>query len=130
MKAIKLSLSLLLISFLFGCAFYAPHDWQGSYKGHPYQGSYATSVSPCPVPWLMNPGYGYQDRQRQTPLSAEEAKAVIDNYIHSFNNPNIKAGNMKDTGAAFEFEIVTKENSLVDKVFVDKYTGLFRSAYK
>lgn len=67
--------------------------------------------------------------QRQTPLSADEAKAVIDNYIRSSNNPNIRVGKMKDTEAAFEFEIVTKENSLVDKVLVDKNTSWFRSVY-
>jgi hypothetical protein len=42
--------------------------------------------------------------------------------IKSMRNPNLKLGKVKDAGNAFEAEILTKNNSLVDKVLVDKST--------
>ena len=44
-------------------------------------------------------------------------------------NPNLKLGAIKDAGSAFEAEIVTKDDSLVDKIMVDKATGWMRSSY-
>lgn len=44
-------------------------------------------------------------------------------------NPSVKPGEMKDLGHAFEAVIVTKDNSLVDKIPVDENTGWIRSAY-
>lgn len=42
--------------------------------------------------------------------------------LKCMRNPNLKLGKVKDTGNAFEAEILTKNNSLVDKVLVDKST--------
>ncbi len=45
-------------------------------------------------------------------------------------NPNLKVGKIEDKGNTFEAEIVTKkEDSLVDRIAVDKYTGWMRSVY-
>jgi hypothetical protein len=41
----------------------------------------------------------------------------------------LEIGNITDAGEVFEAEIVTKDNSLVDKVLVDKSSGWIRSAY-
>ncbi len=85
-------------------------------------------------PGMMGPGYGqqYQQPQYQQPqklLEEKDAKAILENYITNMRNPNLKLGKIKDTGNTFEAEIVTKDNSLVDKIFVDKMTGWMRSAY-
>ncbi len=44
-------------------------------------------------------------------------------------NQKLKLGKIKDVGTAFEAEIVTKDNSIVDKIMIDKATGCMRSAY-
>jgi hypothetical protein len=75
------------------------------------------------------PGYGPQYQQPQKPLEEKDAKAMVENYIQSTRNPNLKLGEIKDMGYAFEAEILTKDNSLADKIIVDKNTGWMRSAY-
>src|SRR3972149_1715263 len=81
---------------------------------------------------MMGPGYGQQQPQQyqqpqyqqpQKPLEEKDAKEILENYIKNIKNPNLKLGKIKDTGNAFEAEIVTKEDSLVDKIIVDKMTG-------
>ena len=44
-------------------------------------------------------------------------------------NPNLKTGDIKDNERFFVVEVLTQENSFVDKVQVDKDTGLMRSIY-
>ena len=60
----------------------------------------------------MGPGYGNssQYRQSQKPLDEKGAQEIAENYLQSVQNPNLKLGNIKDTGqAVFEVEIVTKK---------------------
>ncbi|MBL7180179.1 MAG: periplasmic heavy metal sensor [Desulfobacterales bacterium] len=75
------------------------------------------------------PQTGSQYRQGQGPLSESDAKSIVENYLASNRNPNLKIGKIKDAGNAFEAEILTKENALVDKVLIDKSSGWMRSAY-
>jgi hypothetical protein len=86
--------------------------------------------------WGWGPGYGPQYPQRyqqypqtQKPLEEKDAKEIAENYLRNMRNPNLKLGKMKDAGSAFEADIVTKDNSLVDKVLIDKNTGWMHSAY-
>lgn len=92
-------------------------------------------------PW-MGGGMGYgrmpsgQSQQQyapgQTPgkpLTKDQAKALVENYLKNTNNPNLKLGSFSDKGDVFEAEIVTKDGSLADKILVNKETGWFRSAY-
>jgi hypothetical protein len=83
---------------------------------------------------MMGPGYGQQYQQPQyqqpqKPLEEKDAKAMLENYLTNMRNPNLKLGKIKDAGTAFEAEIVTKDNSMVDRILVDKATGWMRSAY-
>jgi len=78
----------------------------------------------CP-PMMGGPGW----QQYQKPLEEKDATGIVENYLASTRNPNLKLGVVKDLGHAFEVEILTKENSLVDKVIVDKGTGWMRSIY-
>jgi hypothetical protein len=82
----------------------------------------------------MGPGWSNRDYQQQYqsrkgPLEQSDAKAIVENYLRATRNPNLKLGNIEDAGNAFRAEIVTKDNSLVDKVFVDKRSGYMRPAY-
>jgi hypothetical protein len=84
-------------------------------------------------PGMMGPGYGYQYgpqyQQPQKSLDEKDAKAVLENYLKSTRNPNLKLGKLEDKGNAFEGEILTQKGSLVDKILVDKNTGWMHSAY-
>jgi hypothetical protein len=89
---------------------------------------------------MMGPGYGYQQnpqaqqpgqqyQQLAKPLDENGAKAILENYLKSTRNPNLKLGKIEDKGNAFEGNILTKSGSLVDKISVNKETGAMKSAY-
>jgi hypothetical protein len=62
-------------------------------------------------------------------LTEEQAKTAVQNYTKATRNPNLKVGKVTETDTNFEVEIVTKDNSLVDKIVVDRRTGWTRSIY-
>lgn len=83
---------------------------------------------------MTGPGYGqqYQQPQYMQPqkaLEEKDVKTILENYLANMRNPNLKLGKIKDAGTTFEADIVTKDNSIVDKIMVDKATGWMRSAY-
>jgi hypothetical protein len=78
---------------------------------------------------MMGRGYERQYRQPQKPLDEKDARILLENYLQSMRNPNLKLGEIKDLGHGFEVEILTTDNSLVDKIMVDKKTGWMRSVY-
>jgi hypothetical protein len=83
-------------------------------------------------PGMMGPGYrgyGPQYQQESKPLTEKDVKAKVENYLQSTRNPNLKLGKITDKDQYFEAEIVTKNDSLVDKIIVDKQTGWMRSIY-
>ena len=80
------------------------------------------------VDYGMGPGYGRQSRATGKPIDVKEAEAMMKDYLKASRNLNLKLGK-KDTGYAFEAEIRTRSNALVDKVLIDKITGSVRSAY-
>ncbi len=61
-------------------------------------------------------------------LTKEEATTLFQGYIIRLRNPNLKLGTITETDTAFEAEVLTKDNSLVEKVLLDKRTGWFRRA--
>ncbi|MCJ7539292.1 MAG: hypothetical protein MUO88_06455 [Desulfobacterales bacterium] len=77
----------------------------------------------------MGRGYGRQSQSTGKSIDAKEAEAMMKDYLKSSRNPNLKLGKIKDSGGAFEAEILTKKNDLVDRVSIDKATGYIRSAY-
>jgi hypothetical protein len=82
---------------------------------------------------MMSPGYGpgypspYQ--QPRGELDEDSVRKMLKNYIRSVRNPNLKLGKIEDKGSRFEAQILTKDDSLVDKISVDKRTGWMRSVY-
>ena len=87
---------------------------------------------------MMGPGYGSEpsrqfpngaQQQPQQPIGKAQARSMVENYLHSTGNPNLKLGKITDDGSSFEADIVTKDNSMVDKILVDKNSGAMRSAY-
>ncbi|MGW8186815.1 MAG: hypothetical protein ACWGNK_06100, partial [Desulfobacterales bacterium] len=57
-------------------------------------------------PGMMGPGYGYGPNQRypyaqqqpQKPIDKDQAKTMVENYLQSTGNPNLKLGGIKDEG--------------------------------
>ncbi len=83
-------------------------------------------------PTMMGAGYpsfgpGHQPLIKS--LEESDVKAMMENYIQSTRNPNLKLGKIRDKDAYFEVEILTKNNALVDKIMVDKQTAWTRSMY-
>ena len=74
-------------------------------------------------------GYGRHYKSTGKAINAKEAEAMMKDYLKSSRNPNLKLGKIKDIGEAFEAEILTMKNDLVDKVHIDKATGYISSAY-
>jgi hypothetical protein len=62
-------------------------------------------------------------------LNKKDAERIFEDNLNSRHNPNLKLGAIKDQGSSFEADLLTKDNSLVDKLIVDKNTGRMRSAY-
>jgi hypothetical protein len=76
------------------------------------------------------PRYGPPQYQGpQGPLQEKDVKAMLENYVQSTRNPNLKVGKITEKDAYFEAEILTKDNALVDTIIVDKNSGWMRSIY-
>jgi len=97
------------------------------------QGAYGMMGRGGMGPGMMAPGQGMGPQYgagQQKPLTEKDVRGILQNYLKSTRNPNLKLGKITDKGNGFEAEIVTKkEGALVDKIFVDKATGWMRSVY-
>ena len=80
---------------------------------------------------MMDQGYENEPHyyQSQRRMDINNAERIFQNYLNSKHNPNLKLGEIKDKGSSFEADLLTKDNSLVDKLIVDKDTGKMHSAY-
>ena len=85
-------------------------------------------------PGMMG-GYGYGSSQGsqpyqapEKPLNKSDVQQRVQNYLDSSRNPNLKIGEIKEQGNQYEVSIVTQDGSLVDRLLVNKDTGLMRPA--
>lgn len=113
----------------------------GNYSGSGYGMGHGMMMGPGygMGPGMMGPGYGYgygpqygygqQYQQPSKPLSENQAKQEVENYLSSTSNPNLKMGKIEDKGNDYEVNIETKDGSLANKILVNKDTGWMRSAY-
>jgi hypothetical protein len=63
-------------------------------------------------------------------ITKERAETFLENRLSSWGNPNLKLGKIVEKDSHFEANIVTKKgNSLVQKLQIEKKTGLVRSVY-
>ena len=73
------------------------------------------------------PGYAAATANAD-PLSLDDARKVVQQRLTWMGNARLKVGNVEAKGdTAFTAEIVTLDNSLVDKVEIDRKTGFMRS---
>lgn len=61
---------------------------------------------------------------------AEAAAAIVGELLEQRQNPYLQVGKVTETGRDFEVEIVTKDGSLANKLFVEKRTGRIIPAYR
>jgi hypothetical protein len=80
-------------------------------------------------PYAPGPGDPQQPGRQMGPLEEKDAEKIVESYIQSTRNPNLKLGKIEDSGNAFRAQIVTRENSLVEEVLIDKESGYMRPAY-
>jgi hypothetical protein len=62
-------------------------------------------------------------------VTKEQATSWARNYLAALNNPNLKLGNVTETETHFQAEILTKDNSLVEKILIEKATGRTARAF-
>jgi hypothetical protein len=72
---------------------------------------------------------GSQAHQNRLSLDNQAAERIFKDYLKSKNNPNLKLGKITDQGYFYEAALLTKDNSLVDELILDKNTGRIHSAY-
>lgn len=135
-KKILMGLVVVLGLAVGGGVAFAHYTGFGGYGGHMMGPGYGGHMM-GPGYWgHMGPGYGrsmmgpgYEDycggsgpaTSEQKPITEKETEAILRDYIG--RNPNLKVGEIKDKGTYFEGEIVTKDNSLVTRLTIDKNTG-------
>ena len=77
-------------------------------------------------PGMMQGGMGALFGSRVTPmmnLSAEDVRGYLAVQLDRLNNKRLKVGDIKADDAAITADIVTVDNSLVQRLKVDRHTG-------
>jgi len=69
-----------------------------------------------------HPCWSDEESTSSVQINKEEAKGIISFQLRR-SNPNLKVGKITEKEEGFEVTIVTKENSLVDRLLVEKNTG-------
>jgi hypothetical protein len=115
-KLLLVGLALFLVAGIGGLAF--AHG-----PGYGYGGGY-------PSCWAYNNPGAYNNPQGTgEKITKDSAKTILENRLAYWGNPNLKVGKITEKGNYIEGEIVTKDNSLVQKIQIDKNTGFARSVY-
>jgi hypothetical protein len=72
---------------------------------------------------------GVIKQNQDQPVTHEDARQLVEKQLRFWSNPNLKLGDLNEVDGFYEATIVTKDNSLVQKIQVDKNTGWFRNVY-
>jgi hypothetical protein len=80
------------------------------------------------------PGYGPrgaaqgdQNANQQLNLTTDDVKTRVERWLTWRGNERLKVGEVKEKDAdSITADIVTKDNSLVQRFIVDRHTGFFR----
>ncbi|MCJ7545691.1 MAG: hypothetical protein MUP30_02515 [Deltaproteobacteria bacterium] len=84
-------------------------------------------------PGMMGQGYpgdGPQYHTPEMPLQKKDAEAMVEDYIQSLHNSDLKLGKITEKDTSFEAEILGKNKVVVDTIIVDKNTGWMRSTMR
>lgn len=73
------------------------------------------------------PGPGWNTGWRDLNLSTDNVKAYMERWLASQGNPRLKLGDVKEKDAdTITADIVTKDNSLVQRFVINRHNGYFR----
>lgn len=75
------------------------------------------------------PGYDRSDAQEKKDLNltTDDVKTRMERWLARRDNPRLKLGEVKEKDAdLITADVVTKDNSLVDRFIIDRHTGLVR----
>ncbi len=83
--------------------------------------------------WMMGRGYGpgygpgYNRQADNLNLSTDDVKNRIERWLNWRGNSRLKVGDVKEKDVdTITADVVTKDNSLVQRFIVDRHTGFFR----
>lgn len=115
-----------------GTAYAQPYGPGGCCGGCPWHGTGYRRGVPNPG---YGPSYGYTRRppryaKPSGAMGLNEAKGMLEDYMKSTNNPNLKLGKIKEQKDRFVAQITTKDGSLVDEIALDRYSGYMGSIYE
>jgi len=102
---------------------YGPGMMQGYGQGYGpgMMGGYQRGYGPGAM------GPGRPGQQNELKLSTDDVKANLQRWITAQGNPRLKVGEVKEKDAdTIEADIVTKDNSLVQRFTVNRHNGFYR----
>jgi len=63
------------------------------------------------------------------PRSKDQAKQRAEDHLKSLGNPNLQVGDVNETIASYEIQVVTEDDSLVNWIIIDKKNGQLKTLY-
>ena len=110
---VVLAVALFAVMWGFG-AFLAPYPGGGWWGMGP-------NVMSGPAPWGWSAGW------RDLNLSTDNVKTYMERWLMWQGNPRLKVGEVKEKDAdTIVADIVTKDNSLVQRFVINRHSGYFR----
>lgn len=83
----------------------------------------------CPGFQRGQMGLGPTSQQSNLNLSTDDVKKRFEGWLAWQGNPHLKVGEVKEKDSnTIEADIVTKDNSLVQRFAVDRHTGAYRQS--
>ncbi len=131
-KALIISLAIIGITGLAGLVYshgmrgygvmgHWGYGHMGGMAGHGMMGS-----DYCPMIQGCKRYYGTGEMGKVT---EKDAQKIAQDYLSHLGNPYLKQGKLVEKDSEFEIQIVTKDNSLVEKLLIDKQSGWTRVVY-
>ncbi len=62
-------------------------------------------------------------------LTRDDVAHIAEDYLAQAGNPNLKMGKITETEQEFRIEIITQDNSLVERLIIDRGTGRLNITY-
>ena len=80
----------------------------------------------CPGCGMMSGGMMMMGPPSNLNLSVADVKANLERWLSWQGNPRLKIGNVAENGGTITADIVTSDNSLVQRLIVDRNSGAVR----
>lgn len=98
----------------------------GGYGSGP--GSYGTPGTGYPGNWLDRQGNA--SGSVSGPVSRAQARRLVQDRLTRTGNPNLKIGRVTERNGEYVVDVVTRDNSLVEKIHINKNRGALQRSFK